>query len=130
MVFRNCMLTLSSLFSLLLRLSLLCQGQVEGISDSVQLDFFENNAIQTPENQFQPSFVSFEGQGSLTPNIEIEERAEVESEDSDSEIAIHSISSFKEIVKNKGGSLFTNKAIRGSRLPLYDFFHSWKFHLG
>ena len=130
MVFRNCMLTLSSLFALLLRLSLLCQGQVEGISDSVQLDFFENNAIQSSENQFQPSFFSFEGPGSLTPNIEIEERTEVESEDSNSDIAIQVISSLNEIVKNKGGSLFSNKAILGSRLPLYDFFHSWKFHLG
>lgn len=125
------MLTLSSLFSLLLRLSLLCQGQVEEISDSVQLEFFENHAIQTPENQFQPSFFSFEGPGSLTPNIEIEERTEVESEDSDSEISIQAISKNAiAIVKNKGGSLFRNKAIRGSRLPLYDFFHSWKFHLG
>lgn len=123
------MLTLSSIFSLLLRLSLLCQGQVEGISDSVQLDFFENNAIQSLENQFQPSFISFEGPRCLTPNIEIEERAEVESDDSDSEIAIHFIFSFKEIVNNKVSSLFSNKAIRGSRLPLYDFFHSWKFHL-
>jgi hypothetical protein len=125
------MLTLSSLFSLLLRLSLLCQGQVEEISDSVQLEFFENHTIQTPENQFQPSFFSFEGPGSLTPNIEIEERTEVESEDSDSEISIQAISKNAiAIVKNKGGSLFRNKAIRGSRLPLYDFFHSWKFHLG
>ena len=124
------MLTLSSLFSLLLRLSLLCQGQVEGISDSVQLDFFENNSIQSPENQFQPSFFSFEGPGSLTPNIEIEERTEVESEDSDSDISIQAIYNFHAIVKNKGGSLFSNKAIRGSRLPLYDFYHSWKFHLG
>ena len=123
------MLTLSSLFSLLLRLSLLCQGQVEEISDSVQLDFFENNAIQSLENQVQPSYVSFEGQGSLTPTIEIEERAEVESEDSDSEISIHSVYNFKEIVKINGVSLFSNKAIRGSRLPLYDFFHSWKIHL-
>ena len=123
------MLTLSSLFSLLLRLSLLCQGQVEGISESVQLNFFESNAIQSLENQVQPSYVSFEGQGSLTPNIEIEERAEVESEDSDSEISIHSLYNFKEIVKIKGVSLFSNKAIRGSRLPLYDFFHSWKIHL-
>jgi hypothetical protein len=109
---------------------LLCQGQVEEITDSVQLDFFENNSIQSPENQFQPSFFSFEGPGSLTPNIEIEERTEVESEDSDSEISIQAISNFSAIVKNKSGSLFSNKAIRGSRLPLYDFFHSWKFHLG
>ena len=123
------MLTLSSLFSLLLRLSLLCQGQVEEIADSVQLDFYESNAIQSLENQFQPSYVSFEGTGSLTPNIEIEERTEVESEDSDSEISIHSLYTFKEVVKNKGVSLFSNKAIRGSRLPLYDFFQSWKIHL-
>ena len=123
------MLTLSSLFSLLLRLSLLCQGQVEEISDSGQLDFYESEAIQSPENHFQPSFFSFEGPGSLTPTIEIEERTEVESEDSDSEISIHSLYSFKEIVKIKGVSLFSNKAIRGSRLPLYDFFHSWKIHL-
>ena len=123
------MLTLSSLFSLLLRLSLLCQGQVEEISDSVQLDFYESEAIQSPENQFQPSFFSFEGQGSLTPNIEIEERTEVESEDSDSEISINSLYNLKEIVKIKGVSLFSNKAIRGSRLPLYDFFNSWKIHL-
>ena len=129
MIFRNQMLTLSSLFALLLRLSLLCQGQVEEIADSVQLDFFESNAIQSPENQFQPSFVSFEGPGSLTSNIEIEERTEIESEDSDSEASIHSIYTFKKIVKIKSGSLFSNKALRGSRLPLYDFFHSWKIHL-
>lgn len=129
MIFRNRMLTLSSLFALLLRLSLLCQGQVEEIADSVQLDFFESNAIQSSENQFQPSFVSFEGPGSLTSNIEIEERTEIESEDSDSEASIHSIYTFKKVVKIKSGSLFSNKAIRGSRLPLYDFFHSWKIHL-
>jgi hypothetical protein len=108
---------------------LLCQGQVEGISESVQLDFFESNAIQSLENQVQPSYVSFEGQGSLTSTIEIEERTEVESEDSDSEISIHSLYRLKEILKSKGGLLFSNKAIRGSRLPLYDFFHSWKIHL-
>lgn len=129
MIFRNRMLTLSSLFALLLRLSLLFFGQVEEITDSVQLDFFESNSIQSSENQFQPSFFSFEGPGSLTSNIEIEERTEIESEDSDSEVSIHSIYTFKEIVKNKSGSLFSNKAIRGSRLPLYDFFHSWKIHL-
>ena len=123
------MLTLSSLFALLLRLSLLFLGQVEEITDSVQLDFFESNSIQSSENQVQPSYVSFEGQGSLTPTIEIEERTEVESEDSDSEISIHSLYRLKEILKSKGGLLFSNKAIRGSRLPLYDFFHSWKIHL-
>ena len=123
------MLTLSSLLALLLRISLLCHGQVEEIADSAQLDFFDSNAIQSPENQFQPSFFSFEGHGSLTFTIEIEERSEVESEDSDSVISIHPIYSFKKIEKNKGGSLFTNKALRGSRLPLYDFFHSWKIHL-
>ncbi len=55
------MLTLSSLFSLLLRLSLLCQGQVEEISDSVQLDFYKSEAIQSLENQVQPSMFRFEG---------------------------------------------------------------------
>ena len=65
----------------------------------------------------------------LKQTKEILRRAEVESEDSDSEISIHSLYNFKEIVKIKGGSLFSNKAIRGSRLPLYDFFHSWKIHL-
>jgi hypothetical protein len=129
MIFRNRMLTLSSLFALLLRLSLLFLGQVEEITDSVQLDFFESNSIQSSENQFQPAYITFEGQGSLNSTIEIEERAEIESEDSDSEISIQAIPNFDAIVKNKGGSLFSNKAIRGSRLPLYDFFHSWKIHL-
>ena len=129
MIFRNRMLTLSSLFALLLRLSLLFLGQVEEITDSVQFDYFESISIQSSENQFQPAYITFEGQGSLTSTIEIEERAEIESEDSDSEISIQAISNFDAIVKNKGGSLFSNKAIRGSRLPLYDFFHSWKIHL-
>ncbi len=124
------MFTLSSLFAILLRLSLLCQGQVDGLSDSVKLFFFESQEIQSDESFVQDYFVSFEGSGSLTSNIEIEERTEVESEDSPFDIYSHSIFPFKEILKSRSGLLFSNKALRGSCLPFYDFFHSWKIHLG
>ena len=129
MIFHNRMLTLSSLFALLLRISLLCQGQVEGISDSVQLDFFEQKSIQTEEGYLQQTLVSFEGLGSLVPNIEIEERTEVESEESATDSALDTVPSRGEFTVLKVFTLFTNKAIQGSRLPLYDFFHSWKIHL-
>jgi hypothetical protein len=123
------MLTLSSLFALLLRVSLLCQGQVEGITDSVQLDFFENTAIQTEEGHIQQPILTFEGLGSLVPSIEIEERTEVESEKSSSDFILGTSPSFRQFTFLKVCQLFSNKAIRGSLLPLYDFFHSWKIHL-
>ena len=123
------MLTLSRLFALLLRISLLCQGQVEGITDSVQLDFFENQHLTTEKGHLQPAQLSFEGLGSLIPSIEIEERSEVESEESAIDFALGSVTSFSERGFLKVCRLFSNKAIRCSRLPLYDFFHSWKIHL-
>jgi hypothetical protein len=123
------MLTLSSLFALLLRVSLLCQGQVEGITDSVQLDFFENTAIQTEEGHIQQPILTFEGLGSLVPTIEIEERSEVESEKTSSDFILGTSASFSQFTFLKVCQLFSNKAIRGSLLPLYDFFHSWKIHL-
>ncbi len=129
MVFRNCMLTLSSLFALLLRISLLCQGQVEDITDSVQLDFFENQTAQAEEGHFQQAQLSFEGLGSLVPSIEIEERSEVESEESPTDFAIGLVASSSESGLLKVCPLFSNKAIRGSLLPLYDIFHSWRIHL-
>lgn len=129
MVFRNYMLTLSSLFALLLRISLLCQGQVEGITDSVQLDFFENQTAQAEDGHFQQAQLSFEGLGSLVPSIEIEERSEVESEESPTDFAIGLVASCSESGFLKVCPLFSNKAIRGSLLPLYDIFHSWRIHL-
>lgn len=123
------MLTLSSLFALLLRISLLCQGQVEGITDSVQLDFFENQTGKAEEGHLQQVQFTFEGLGSLVPSIEIEERSEVESEESAIDFALGSVTPFSERSFLKVCRLFSNKAIRGSRLPLYDFFHSWKIHL-
>lgn len=123
------MLTLSSLFALLLRISLLCQGQVEGITISAQLDFFGQKTIQTEEGHLQQPLVSFEGLGSLVPTIEIEERTEVESEESATDLVLGTVSSSREFTFRKVFSIFTNKAIRGSRLPLYDFFHCWKIHL-
>lgn len=120
------MLTLSTLFALLLRISLLCQSQVEGLSDSAQLAFFEGQEIQSDESHIQSSFVSFEGSASLLPAIEIEERSEVES---NACISTQAIFAFKEPVKDKSVLLYNNKALRGSRLPLYDFFHTWKIHL-
>ncbi|MBM3427057.1 MAG: hypothetical protein FJX97_08705 [Bacteroidetes bacterium] len=123
------MLILSSLFALLLRISLLCQGQVEGITDSVQLDFFENQTAQAEEGHLQQAQLSIEGLGSLVPSIEIEERSEVESEKSPTDFALSSVASCSGRGFLKVCPLFSNKAIRGSRLPLYDFFHSWKIHL-
>jgi hypothetical protein len=123
------MLTLSSLFALLLRISLLCQGQVEDITDSVQLDFFENQTAQAEEGHFQQAQLSFEGLGSLVPSIEIEERSEVESEESPTDFAIGLVASCSESGILKVCPLFSNKAIRGSLLPLYDIFHSWRIHL-
>lgn len=123
------MLILSSLFALLLRISLLCQGQVEGITDSAQLDFFEHKSIQTEEGHLQQALISFEGLGSLVPSIEIEERTEVESEESTTDLIFSTGLSVCEFTSIKVFTSLNNKAIRGSRLPLYDFFHSWKFHL-
>ncbi|MCM0042146.1 MAG: hypothetical protein NBV61_05205 [Algoriphagus sp.] len=123
------MLSLTSLFALLLRLSLLCQGQVEGISVSVQLDFFENQTLQAEEGHLQHAQLSFEGLGSLVPSIEIEERSEVESEESASDFLLGSVASFRESAFLRVCHLFRDKAIRGSHLPLYDFFHAWKIHL-
>lgn len=129
MIFRNRMLTISSLFALLLRISLLCQGQVEGLTDSAQLDFFEQKNIQTEEGHLQQALVSFEGLGSLVPTIEIEERTEVESEESAADLVLGFVSSSREFTFCKVFSLVTNKALRVSCLPLYDIFHSWRIHL-
>jgi hypothetical protein len=121
------MLTLSSLFVLLLRLTLFCQGQVEGLSNLGSFIFFETQTVHSEASQLQPILISFESSGSLTATLETEERAEVETEDSD--FSILSVYSFHEFVRNKGGFLFSIKTFRVSRLPLYDIFHSWRIHL-
>lgn len=123
------MVSISSLFAILIRISLLFQGQLEGINDRVHLDFFENQTFQSEQGNLHQPHISFDGIGSLVPSIEIEERSEVESEKSSKDLIFGDLPSIKELSFLKTFSLFTNKAIRGSRLPLYDFLHSWKIHL-
>ena len=121
------MLTLSSLFALLLRVSLLCQGQVEGITDSVQLDFFENTAIQTEEGHIQQPILTFEGLGSLVPSIEIEERTEVESEKTSSDFILGTSPSFRQFTFLKVCNYLVTRPYEAVYCPCMIFFIPGKF---
>jgi hypothetical protein len=72
---------------------------------------------------------SFNGIGTLVPSIEVEEKVEVESESTTSFLLLHSSKFVRKDLLAGFLSIFGTKAIRGGLLPLYDFFHSWKFHL-
>jgi hypothetical protein len=124
------MIFLSSLFSILLRLSMLGQGQGE----VVELDWTSLLQISSPaststgDEQWEPVLGALNGTATLASNIEVEEKVEVESEGTPEAWLLNSSKLVKKSPLNSGVSIFGNKAIRGSIL-LYDFFHSWKIHL-
>ena len=125
------MILFSSLFTLLFRLSLLVQGPVEEVS----LDWSSLLGVESPVSSsltgehLETVHGSFNGIGTLVPSIEVEEKVEVESESTPSFLLLHSSKFVRKDLLAGFLSLFGNKAIRGSLLPLYDFFHSWKIHL-
>ena len=125
------MILFSSLFTLLFRLSLLVQGPVEVVS----LDWSSLLGVESPVSSsltgehLETVHGSFNGIGTLVPSIEVEEKVEVESESTTAVLLLHSSKFVKKDLLACFLSLFGNKAIRGSLLPLYDFFHSWKIHL-
>jgi hypothetical protein len=125
------MILISSLFTLLLRLSLMVQGPVEEVS----LDWSALLAVESPVSSslagehLAPVYGSFNGIGTLVPSIEVEEKVEVESESTEAALLLHSSKFVRKDLLGSFLSIFGTKAIRGSLLPLYDFFHSWKFHL-
>jgi hypothetical protein len=125
------MILFSSLFTLLLRLSLLVQGPVEEVS----LDWSSLLGVESPVSSsltgehLETVHGSFNGIGTLVPSIEVEEKVEVESESTTTFLLLHSSKFVRKDLLAGFFSIFGNKAIRGSLLPLYDFFHSWKIHL-
>jgi hypothetical protein len=124
------MFVVSSLFVILLRISMAFQGQVEVLADAVHQDFFASQGIQeSAEQEVRHASVGFTATGSLVPTIEIEEKVEVEAEESGGNWYLHTFSFDQKASISGIVALYGNKALRGSRLPLYDFFHSWKIHL-
>ena len=124
------MFIISSFFVLLFRISLAFQGQVETLADAVQQEFFASQGIEeTAQQQVRPDSGGFSAVGSLVPSIEIEEEVEVEAEESAGDWHQFTFSFNRKTSKEVATALYGNKAPRGSRLPLYDFYHTWKFHL-
>jgi hypothetical protein len=86
------MILITSLFTLLLRLSLLGQGPVE----EVPLDWPSILAAELPVSpsingeHLEPIHGSFNGIGTIVPSIEVEEKVEVESESTTSFLLLHS----------------------------------------
>ena len=125
------MILISSLFTLLLRLSLLGQGSGEEVS----LNWSSLLTVESPVSSsltgehLAPVHGSINGIGTLVPSIEVEEKVEVESESTTAVLLLHSSKFVRKDLLAGFFSIFGNKAIRGSLLPLYDFFHSWKIHL-
>jgi hypothetical protein len=124
------MFLISSLFVLLFRISMAFHGQVEVLEDALQQEFFGSQGTEeTAEQQIRNASGGFSLIGSLVPGIEIEEKVEVEVEESAADLHQFNFSFDRQAFKVVVTALYSNKAIRGSSLPLYDFFHSWKFHL-
>ncbi len=125
------MILITSLFTLLLRLSLLVQGPVEEVS----LDWPSLLGVESPISSsltgehLETVHGSFNGIGTLVASIEVEEKVEVESESTTAVLLLHSLKFVKKDLLAGFLSIFGTKAIRGSLLPLYDFFHTWKIHL-
>lgn len=125
------MIFISSLFTLLFRLSLLVQGPIEEVS----LDWSSILTVESPVSSsltgehLAPVHGSINGIGTLVPSIEVEEKVEVESEITTAVLLLHSSKFVRKDLLAGFFSIFGNKAIRGSLLPLYDFFHTWKIHL-
>jgi hypothetical protein len=125
------MILISSLFTLLLRLSLLGQGSGEEVSlnwSALLVGEAPVSSSLTGEH-LEPVHGSFNGIGTLVPCIEVEEKVEVESESTTSFLLLHSSKFVRKDLLAGFFSIFGTKAIRGSLLPLYDFFHTWKIHL-
>jgi hypothetical protein len=124
------MISFLSLITLLLRLSLAIQGQLGVyVDDSSNQGKLQCKTIEGSHDSLQADPSWYEGNVSLTRKLENEERVEVEGEsflDFSTEFSLHLISESLQAVSR---SVFGTKAIRGSLLPLYDFFHSWKIHL-
>lgn len=125
------MIFISSLFTLLFRLSLLVQGPIEEVS----LDWSSILTVESPVfssltgEHLAPVHGSINGIGTLVPSIEVEEKVEVESESTTTILLLQSSNFVRKDLLAGFFSIFGNKAIRGSLLPLYDFFHTWKIHL-
>jgi hypothetical protein len=101
----------------------------------VELDWTSLLQISSPaststgDEQWEPVLGELNGTGTLASNIEVEEKVEVESESTTAVLLLHSSKFVRKDLLAGFFSIFGNKAIRGSLLPLYDFFHSWKIHL-
>ncbi|MEY2705182.1 MAG: hypothetical protein RL407_1244 [Bacteroidota bacterium] len=120
----------TTLFLLLFKISLAFQGQLSLFSEVLQSNIQQITTAQGEGEQAVHSFSkTVDHAASILPTIELEERSEIEPDEASNYLDFQS---FGVVQKNcnKGLSyIFGTKAIRGSRLPLYDFFHSWKFHL-
>lgn len=124
------MYLVSSLFVLLLRLSMAFQGQVEVLTDAVQADFFTSQEIAEPaEQEVRYASGGFTAAGSIVPTIEIEEKVEVEAEESGDGWYLPTFSLDQKASCAGIIARYGSKALRGSRLPLYDFYQAWKTHL-
>lgn len=121
---------LSGLFLLLFKISLVFQGQTYLFAKPAQDNIQEISSALGEGKEAVHSFASAIDQvASILPTVEVEERTEVESDGTSHHLSGQSLER-EEKGKNKRLSLiFGTKALRGSLLPLYDFFHSWKFHL-
>ncbi len=125
------MIFISSLFTLLLRLFLSVQGSGEVVS----LDWSTLIALETPVStsiageQLKQPHDSIQGIEALFSSIEVEEKEEVEPESNSEDLLLHSYKFIQKNLLSGFLTIFGNKAIRGSSLPLYDFYHTWKIHL-
>lgn len=124
------MISILNLVTLFLRLSLFIQGQVAVVSDYAVAD--QNLSCHhhsKQEQTLQTDSDWFSGNVTLARKLEKEERIEVEGEVS---FGI-SCSCFPKPLELAYGldshPTYGTKAIRGSLLPLYDFYQSWKIHL-
>jgi hypothetical protein len=108
---------------------------VQGPVEEVSLYWSSLLAVESPVSSsltgehLETVHGSFNGIGTLVPSIEVEEKVEVESESTPSFLLLHSSKFIRKDLLAGFFSIFGTKAIRGSLLPLYDFFHAWKIHL-
>ena len=114
------MILFSSLFTLLLRLSLLVQGPVEEVS----LDWSSILTVESPVSSsltgehLAPGHGSFNGIGTLVPSIEVEEKVEVESESTTAVLLLHSSKFVRKDLLAGFFSIFRTKAVSYTHLTL------------
>jgi Fe-S oxidoreductase len=121
---------LSGLFLLLFKISLIFQGQVDLFTETVQENIKGISSAHGEGKEAVHSIASaIEQIASILPTVEVEERSEVESDDTSHHLSIHRLEREEKGKAKRLSLIFGTKALRGSLLPLYDFFHSWKFHL-